>query len=109
MRRPRTAATLPLRAAIGIGASFEQRVHDCGISGCAREVKRSDLQIRGRVDVRAGSQQQIDNLRVFFVRGPVECRGTVDLGRVDVNVLPQERAHRGLVVVFDGVHERSRQ
>ena len=59
----------------------------------------------GGVDVGAGANQQVGRLDVIAIDRPVQRRGAVHLGRVDVGVLLEQRPKRRLVAFHHRVRD----
>ena len=57
-----------------------------------------------------GDEKHVGGFKVVSIRRPVKGSGTVAVGRVDGRAgrFRQQRAQRGLVAGFRGVHERGR-
>ena len=117
----RSAAGAPVRAAVisavsppgstvfGIDAGIEQAPDHLGVAVDGGEIERRDaVAIDGR-RVRSGTQQRVHDVQTIGVNGGVQRGHAVDARRIDVNLLADERAHRGEVAARRRIDERRRR
>ena len=84
-------------ALLRVGAGLEKPFDHRHVAVQRRHRERRERFAVGRVDLRAGGDEQAGGLEVVAIDGPVERRRAVDLRCVDVGVLLQQPAQRGLV------------
>jgi hypothetical protein len=108
---------LPLRAAIitivwpsdtepdGIRAGLDQRLHDLPVAVERGEQQRRDTVPVGLIRAGAGTEEQPRGLEVVAPNGPVQRCRAVNLRRIHVHGLPEQRPHQVVVAALDGRHQ----
>ena len=114
----RTAATLPVRAAsingvtpvsdaaFGLAPFSSRRSTIAALPLSAASASGVIARSLAASTRGAGGDQQLEDLDIAVVRGPVQRGGAVAFGGIDVDALLQQRPHRGRIVAFGRLHER---
>ena len=91
---------------VGIRTRVQQPPHHGGAAVLGRRPQRRDAEIVGRVHVGPGADQQIRELDLVPVGGPVQRRRAVTLPGGDVGAAIDQRAHHAPLGVAGRIGER---
>ncbi len=94
-------------ARFGFAPAVQQPPHHGRASVLAGRPQRRHAQIVGRVYFGARANQQVGAFEVVMIAGPMQRRGAIGFGGVDVRLFLDQRAQRSLVAVLGRLHQRS--
>jgi hypothetical protein len=90
---------------VWIGARVEQQPHHRRTAVTGRQRERRDSIPVGELRVRARLDQQTRDIGIVEPHGAVKRRSALHVGRVDVHLLGEERAHGGDIPLAGGVRQ----
>ena len=113
-----TASTLPARTAAissvspeasrgrDVRAGIEQTPQHRGVAVFGRDVYRGDAECIGRRRPGAGTQQHVRGFEIVGANHPVQRRGAIRTGGIDVHALLEQPANGRAIASRRGSHQR---
>ena len=88
-----------------VGSGFQESVRNCRVSIETRQVQRCDAVPGLHVNCRAGSNEQIERLKIVPVHCPMQSCRAIHLGCVHIYLSLKQRANRGFVAIHYGIRQ----
>jgi hypothetical protein len=93
------------RCGVRVGAALEEKRCHRGVAVLGRQRQRLHAVAVACVDLRAGVEECLGELRVAVVHGPVQRRRAVGVGIVGIGALREQGARRGAVAGLERARE----